>query len=391
MKDKNVSIGLSDTEIIKGLQERDDRITRDYFYGYCHVAYYIYDKRYNLTTKPGMDFYSITHEYYLSLSSHNFKQLEDRKPSFSLKTWMVNGYRFVILDRLKKYEKEFNVQCLNGKEKIDSSGFDMPADEFQQEVRNTVDEICHDVLRRDSVDSIILQMIILDGFKGKEVSAQLGITPSAVTQRYHRVMESVVIPYFKSYFDIPLMSIGSSHAIEDSIRSCKMLPEKSCSKEASRHLPEEVAHKMDELLSRILEEKAYNMNETFNRENRVTPDNISSLGENEIFVFGSNLQGMHGGGAAHAAHLYFGAVMGQGVGLQGKSYAIPTMQGGVETIRPYVDQFIDFAREHPDMTFYVTRIGCGIAGFSDSEIAPLFKEAEFEENIFLPESFWELI
>ena len=108
---------------------------------------------------------------------------------------------------------------------------------------------------------------------------------------------------------------------------------------------------------------------------RTTPEFITELQPNEIFVFGSNLQGMHGGGAARVAYRNFGAVMGQGVGLQGQSYAIPTMQGGVETIRPYVDEFITFAKGHPELTFLVTRIGCGIAGFTDEEIAPLFAKA----------------
>ena len=120
---------------------------------------------------------------------------------------------------------------------------------------------------------------------------------------------------------------------------------------------------------------------------RTTPEFITSLQPNEIFVFGSNLRGMHGGGAAYVAHRKFGAVMGQGVGLQGQSYAIPTMQGGVDTIKPYVDEFIEFARAHPELFFYVTRIGCGIAGFKDKEIAPLFSEAVGVENICLPESF----
>lgn len=118
-----------------------------------------------------------------------------------------------------------------------------------------------------------------------------------------------------------------------------------------------------------------------------TPDNIDHLADGEIFVFGSNLAGMHGGGAARAARLKFGAVMGQGVGLQGSSYAIPTMQGGVETIRPYVDEFIRFARQHPGLRFLVTRIGCGIAGFRDEEIAPLFADALGVENIILPRTF----
>ncbi|MBR6169224.1 MAG: hypothetical protein IKQ51_00775 [Bacteroidaceae bacterium] len=115
-----------------------------------------------------------------------------------------------------------------------------------------------------------------------------------------------------------------------------------------------------------------------------TPEFISELQPGEIFVFGSNLRGMHGGGAAYAAYRKFGAVMGQGVGLQGQSYAIPTMQGGVETIRPYVDEFIAFAKAHPELTFLVTRIGCGIAGFTDDEISPLFEQAHNIDNIVLP-------
>ena len=118
-----------------------------------------------------------------------------------------------------------------------------------------------------------------------------------------------------------------------------------------------------------------------------TPSALSHLSPDEVFVFGSNLQGYHGGGAARAAVKKFGAVWGQGVGLQGQSYAIPTMQGGVATIKPYVDQFIAFAREHGELFFYVTRIGCGIAGFRDCDIAPLFKEALTVGNICLPESF----
>lgn len=123
----------------------------------------------------------------------------------------------------------------------------------------------------------------------------------------------------------------------------------------------------------------------YNRE--YTPERISELRENEIFVFGSNLAGSHGGGAARLAHNRFGAVWGQGVGLQGQSYAIPTMQGGVETIKPYVDDFIRFARSRPDLKFYVTQIGCGIAGFKAEEIAPLFSAAVSINNIILPEVF----
>lgn len=118
-----------------------------------------------------------------------------------------------------------------------------------------------------------------------------------------------------------------------------------------------------------------------------TPECINSLSENEVFVFGSNLRGWHQGGAAKHAHRYFGAIWGQGVGLQGQSYAIPTMQGGIETIQPYVDDFIVFAQTHPELRFLVTRIGCGIAGFKDEEIAPLFRKALCLDNIVLPYEF----
>lgn len=118
-----------------------------------------------------------------------------------------------------------------------------------------------------------------------------------------------------------------------------------------------------------------------------TPEKISTLGSKEIFVFGSNLAGRHAGGAARVALNRFGAIWGQGEGLQGNSYAIPTMQGGVETIRPYVERFIRFAKKEQALTFYVTKIGCGIAGFQIEEIAPLFEEAVHLSNIRLPKEF----
>lgn len=127
----------------------------------------------------------------------------------------------------------------------------------------------------------------------------------------------------------------------------------------------------------------------YNRE--YTSERITELKPNEIFVFGSNLAGSHGGGAARLAYERFGAIWGQGVGLQGQSYAIPTMQGGVETIEPYVEQFIDFAFRHRELKFLVTRIGCGIAGFTAYEIAPLFLKVIDLSNVLLPKDFVEVI
>ena len=122
-----------------------------------------------------------------------------------------------------------------------------------------------------------------------------------------------------------------------------------------------------------------------------TAEYITSLEPGEVFVFGSNLEGNHGGGAALVAYRKFGAEWGVGVGLSGQSYGIPTMHGGPEDIRPYVDDFIAFAGDHPELTFLVTPIGCGIAGFTPAEIAPLFGDALGVTNIILPESFVEVL
>lgn len=124
---------------------------------------------------------------------------------------------------------------------------------------------------------------------------------------------------------------------------------------------------------------------------RNTPEKIETLSENEVFVFGSNLVGFHGGGAASIAFKKFGAKWGKGVGHYGQTYAIPTMHGGVDKIRPYVDEFIVYAKKHPELTFLVTKIGCGIAGFKFREIAPLFAETVDMENVYLPVEFRDII
>lgn len=123
----------------------------------------------------------------------------------------------------------------------------------------------------------------------------------------------------------------------------------------------------------------------------ITAEKITELKPGEIFVFGSNLEGAHGGGAAYTALKHFGAIWGQGVGLQGQSYGIPTMHGGVEAIKPYTDEFIAFAKAHPELHFLVTKVGCGIAGFRESQIAPLFREALSLSNVSLPQSFIDLL
>lgn len=122
----------------------------------------------------------------------------------------------------------------------------------------------------------------------------------------------------------------------------------------------------------------------------ITPSRITALAPGEIFVFGSNICGAHMGGAARVAMEKFGAVWGVGEGLRGQSYALPTMED-FHNIGPAVQRFTAFARVHPELRFLVTAVGCGIAGYTPEEIAPLFKEASALPNVCLPESFWEVI
>jgi len=126
---------------------------------------------------------------------------------------------------------------------------------------------------------------------------------------------------------------------------------------------------------------------------RVTPENITKLDQNQIFIFGSNESGRHGKGAAKQA-LTWGAIYGQAEGLQGRTYGIPTKDKQIRRtltiseIKPYVDRFIEFAKEHPELIFLVTEIGCGLAGLKPKQVAPLFQDAVNVENVHLPARFW---
>ena len=349
---------LSDEEILEGFREGDAGIIREYFYGYCWVGYNLFDQRYQLREKENLDFMSLAHQYALYLMEHDWKPLEDHSPNVSLRTWLINGFRYVVLDALKWYKKEYG--SITFEDYLMS--FDVTSD-LRLQFNRMVEDIC-DHASLDRQERWLITMMLLKGFKGKEIAAQLGMTPSAVSQKYNKLKERVIIPYFKKNFDMDLdmpevmdergMVFADTMDVPSLGMDRMALPDVGFIKES------------------VMEQK------------RTTPEFITELQPNEIFVFGSNLKGMHGGGAAYIAYRKFGAIMGQGVGLQGQSYGIPTMQGGVETIRPYVDEFIEFAKEHPDLTFLVTRIGCGIAGFTDEEIAPLFVKAHEVENIVLP-------
>ncbi len=124
---------------------------------------------------------------------------------------------------------------------------------------------------------------------------------------------------------------------------------------------------------------------------KTTPENITTLEPHQIFVFGSNYAGRHGKGAANIAAAKFGARYGQAVGLMGQSYGIATKDRYLKTlsldkISVQIAKFLKYAAAHPENEFFVTQIGCGLAGYSPKQIAPLFEE-ELPPNVVLPASF----
>ena len=353
---------LSDKEILRGFQRGDASIIRDYFYGYCRIGYNIFDQRYQLRGKQNLDFMSLAHQYAIYLMEHDWKPLEDHSPEVSLKTWLINGFRYVVLNALKWHKREYGSIAYEDY----LMSFDMTSD-LRLQFNRMVQDVC-DHVPMGRQERMIIDMILLKGFKAKDVAAEMGMTPAAISQKYKKIREDIIGPYFRENFDMNL-------------DMPEMMPDLGMVGET---MTEEAAPCAESVDFRRLRRMNYMELKKQHEQKRTTPERITSLQKNEIFVFGSNLKGMHGGGAAYMAYRKFGAVMGQGVGLQGQSYGIPTMQGGVETIRPYVDEFIAFAKEHQELTFLVTRIGCGIAGFTDDEMAPLFEKAHNVENIVLP-------
>jgi hypothetical protein len=162
---------------------------------------------------------------------------------------------------------------------------------------------------------------------------------------------------------------------------------------SSRHTLYQKLHMMTTSEPNLTDEEILAHKRQFAREYhgpRVTPERVLKLSPNEIFVFGSNASGFHGGGAAAQAMHDFGAIWGQGEGLQGRSYAIPTMEG-LESMKAAVERFTQFATQHPELRFLVTRVGCGIAGHTVREVAPLFSGCVSLDNVSLPADFWDAL
>ena len=352
---------LPDEEIIRGFRKGDADIIREYFYGYCQVGYYMFDQRYQLSGKENLDFMSLAHQYAIYLMEHDWRPLEDHSPEVSLKTWLINGFRFVVLDALKWYRKEYG--SITFEDYLLT--FDVTSN-LRLQFNRMLEDVCdHVPMTRES--RLIIDLLLLKGYKGKEVAVMLGLTPAAVSQKYSRLREEIIAPYFRKNFDMDLDMPEVMEKASAVYGAEEMAPEAACMDSDFSPVPNMAA---EPVLRR-----------------RTSSDFVTRLRPNEVFVFGSNLRGLHGGGTAYTAYRRFGAIMGQGYGLQGQSFAIPTMQGGVETIRPYVNAFILYAIDHPKLTFLVTRIGCGMAGFTDAEISPLFAKAHGMKNIVLPEGW----
>lgn len=127
---------------------------------------------------------------------------------------------------------------------------------------------------------------------------------------------------------------------------------------------------------------------------RYTPENIEELEENEIIVVGTNLGGRHFGGAARFAADFFGLAEGVGVGRSGRSYGFPTLNEDftkrtLPQIRDSVIDLYEYAKQNPQKTFLVTKVGCGIAGFTTEEIRDCLVDYDKPENVVLPKEFSE--
>ena len=166
---------LSDKEILSGFRKGNADIIRDYFYGYCAIGYNIFDQRYQLREKQNLDFMSLAHQYAIFLMEHDWKTLEDHSPNISLKTWLINGFRYVVLDALKWYKKEYgSITCEDY-----LRSFDVTSD-LRLQFNRMVEDVCdHVPMGRD--ERLIIHMMLLRGFKGKEVAAEMGVTPAAIS------------------------------------------------------------------------------------------------------------------------------------------------------------------------------------------------------------------
>lgn len=159
--------------------------------------------------------------------------------------------------------------------------------------------------------------------------------------------------------------------------------------EKRRYMEKMKMYQMMDKAERSQQLGAMNRNYFVNDRRRIAQDCIKVLGPDEVFVFGSNVLGKHNGGAALYALKHFGAIDGQAEGIQGQSYAIPTDGNTFEELIEAVGHFTDYVVMHPQNRFMLTDIGCGTAGYTPEQIAPLFQQAYSFGNVYIPESFFK--
>ena len=351
---------LDDRQIIEGLQRHDEQITRDYFYGFCRIAYHLLDKSYHIRGQEGLDFYTLAHEYYLDLELKQWEPLKRCQAGVKLKTWMVNGFRYLMLDRIKDVERHrhesLETRLMRGSLK-ESIGFD----EQQLNYGSVVDQLCRE-LNILAIDRQILISLLQEGYKSKEIAGMLGISPSAVSQRYHKLLNDKIIPYYKQ----------REHLRPFEVRKC-MPP----TMESASALPGH-GFALPNLYEQASEELSdFNIDTSSKHIYLRVPQWVY-----ECYVYESNLFGLPLSSTAREAIAHHKALAGHVEGPCGESYAIPTMQGGIETIAPHVQRFTDYAKNHTDTLFTINEIGID-SGFDAYEIAPLFEEASRLDNVKL--------
>lgn len=182
---------LDDDEIITGFKLKNPQITQKYFYGFCKIAYTTWNKRYQLSEKEELDFYTISNDYYLKMVRNNWVNLEEDRETASLQTWIIGGFRYSILDALERYnmEQEHKFKSL-------------PIDNYSEKISNLANHSSdidlrdiRDSILKDDTNKIIFDKYHIQGYNMKEIAEALNITPSAVSQRYKSIIKTITHYY----------------------------------------------------------------------------------------------------------------------------------------------------------------------------------------------------
>ena len=187
---------LPDEEIIRGFRKGDADIIREYFYGYCQVGYYMFDQRYQLSGKENLDFMSLAHQYALYLMEHDWKPLEDHSPNVSLRTWLINGFRYVVLDALKWYRKEYGSVTFEDY----LMSFDVTSD-LRLQFNRMVEDVCdHGPLSRD--ERQIIDMLLLRGFAFAKENKNLTFLVTRIGCGIAGFTDDEISPLFEKAHDV---------------------------------------------------------------------------------------------------------------------------------------------------------------------------------------------